>query len=229
MSVKIKIPASAILTAKDGMLVLENGNRCSRCDRTPAAYFETHRLKYQVGLRKKSIYSKKFDISRRYQLKIAICEICQQSDFLTQPDLLDRDGSELGRIVQFHALTRMLGGLLAALGFLLLTPFIPEGGILQPLKQIWQIPVAVGVIVLLLTWMSQRKYHQRVLADFEQKHPGFIAPHRGQVCTIVLEDEKDPSLTALELTLENEAWAKEAASINQWDCATTTEPVPDTK
>jgi len=217
MSVKIKIPASAILSAKKGVLVLENGARCSRCDRSPAAFFENHRLIYQVGLRKKSFYGKKYNVARSYRLKIAICEICQQNDFLTNPDVLDRDGSELAKIVQFHALTRMLGGLLAALGFLLLTPFIPEGGILQPLKQIWQIPVAVGVVVLLLSWMSQKKYHQRVLSDFEQKNPGFNPTHRAQVSTIVLEDEKDASLTALELTLENEVWAKEAATINQWD------------
>ncbi len=227
MSVKIKIPASAIKSAKDNVVVLTNGTRCYRCNRAPATFFETHRLKYRVGLRKKSIYSKKFDITKSYQLKISICDICQQSDFLNNPDLLDRDGSELSKIVQFHALTRTIGSLLAALGFFLLTPFIPEGGILQPLKQIWQIPVAVGVVVLLLSWMSQRKYLQRVLSDFEQKHPGFISPPRAQVTTIVLEDEKNPSLTALELKLENEDWAKEAATTNQWDHAFIQGQAPD--
>jgi len=220
MSVKIKIPASEISSLKNGRLTVENEGRCFRCDSSPADHYESHHLKYRVGMKKNRIYSNKFEFSRSYWLKIAICESCYQSDFLLHPDLLDRDGSPLARVVQFHSTTSMLGGLLAALGFLLLTPFIPETGLLAPLKQIWQLPVVIGVIALLLSWLSQRKYHNRVLTEFEKNYPGIQSHARAGVITRVVKNEKDASEIILEIDMENESWAIEAAKAHNWSYET---------
>ena len=216
MSVKIRIPASEIAALKKEGLVLENGKRCSRCNGSPACHFEMHRLKYLVGLKKNRISGNKYQVSKSYRLKLAICETCYQSDFLSTPDLLDLDGSPLSKIMQFHNTTRTLGGLLAALGFLLLTPFVPDTDFLTPLKQIWQLPVVIGVIVLLLSWLSQRKFHNRVLAEFEKKYPGIDSHPRAEITTRVLEIEEVPSAVAVEINMANETWAVEVAETRKW-------------
>ena len=216
MSIKIKIPASEITSLKKEALVLENGKRCSRCEGSPTCHYEMHRSKYNVGLKKNRIFENKFQISKSYRIKLAICETCYQSDFLSNPDLLDLDGSPLAKIVQFHNTTRMLGGLLAGLGFLLLTPFIPETDFLTPIKHIWQLPVVIGVIVLLLTWLSQRKFHNRVLAEFEIKHPGIDSYPRAEITTHVLDSEQELSTVPLEINMANESWAIEVAEAHNW-------------
>jgi hypothetical protein len=216
MSVKILIPASEIVGLNKSPLVLEVADRCSRCDRTPAKFYEVHHLFCRVKHKPNRMFGKKYDLSKEYKLKIKICESCYQTDYLTHPDALDRNNSALGRIAKFHSVAWTLGALLAAFGFLLLTPLIPETGILQPLKSIWRIPVAVSVVVLFLTWLSQRKYQNQTLRALEKSDPGYQAHLRAEALTPILEDMNDLSSPSLVIKMENESWAVEAATKHGW-------------
>jgi hypothetical protein len=216
MPVKISIPASELIDQKKDPLVLIHDQRCSRCDQSPAEFYEIHRISIRIGVKKNRLISKKYDISRHIQLKINICETCYQSDFLTHPDSLDRNGSRLSRIAKFHSITWTLGALFAALGFILLTPIVPDTGLLQSIKSMWQIPIGVGILVLLLTWFSQKKYQNQVLRELEKTTPNFRPRKRAEVNAPILESSKDWSLTALEIKMENEPWAMEAAKSHGW-------------
>ena len=46
-------------------------------------------------------------------------------NFLEAPETLTGDANSLGRLSQLQNLLRTLGGIIAALGLLLLTPFVP--------------------------------------------------------------------------------------------------------
>jgi hypothetical protein len=216
MPLKILIPAGEVRNYQGKPLVLENDNRCSRCNQSPANFFEVHRLHYRVGLIRGLPYNKKYRISKDYRLKLQICETCYQSDYLTHPELLDRNNSQLARIASFHSLAWTIGSLLAACGFLLLTPIIPQNGVLGTIKQLWQVPVVLGVLVLFLTWLSQRKYQNKVLHEIEKSNPGFQPLPRAEVHANVLNDESDTSVTALEIILKNETWAEACARNNNW-------------
>lgn len=229
MSVRILIPASEVKNRQGIPLILENGNSCSRCGQSPADFFETHRLIYRVGFRSTHLYGKKYKISSGYQLKLKVCETCFQSDFLTHPELMDDDKSHLARITRFYSMAWSLGGLLAAVGFLLLTPFIPQIGVLKVIKTLWQLPVILGVLVLFLTWLSQRKYQSKVLREIEDRNPGFRSLPRTEVHSYVLRDEDDLTLTALEVVLINESWAEVCAQKNQWKYELVSKPEDDTQ
>jgi len=216
MPVKITVPAKTIKELIENTLMLENAQRCSRCGRSPASFFEVHKAYYRVGKLPNRLYGKKFKFSKSFKLKIGICETCYQTDYLTHPDRLDRNGSSLAKISSFHSATWMIGVLLAAFGFILLTPIVPEIGVLTTLKQSWQIPVGVGVIVLLLTWLSQKKYQNKVLQELETSAPGFMKRSRASITTLVLENETDLSMPALEVSFENEDWAVELAEVHHW-------------
>jgi hypothetical protein len=216
MPMQIQIPASEVKNRQGIPLVLENGLGCSRCNQSPAEHYEVHRLNYRVGFRSTHLYGKKYRISNDYVLKLKVCETCFQSDFLTHPELLDHDNSPLARIARFHSIAWSIGGLLAAFGFLFLTPIIPSIGVLNIIKQIWQLPVIMGVLVLFLTWLSQKKYQTKVLREIEKSNPAYKPLERAELHTYVLENEEDPSITALEVILKNESWAEECAVQHQW-------------
>ncbi len=216
MPIKILIPASEVRNYQGKPLVLENDNRCSRCNQSPADFFEVHRLHYRVGLKYNLIYGKKFRVSKDYRLMLRVCETCYQSDFLTHPELLDRNNSPLARIARFHSIAWTIGGLLAGCGFILLTPIIPSSGVLNSIKQMWQVPVLMGVIVLLLSWLSQKKYQNKILRQIEKANPDFQPLPRAEVHANVLNDESDTSVTALEIILKNETWAEACARNNNW-------------
>ena len=216
MTVKISIPAGEIIKLKHDPLVLENAKRCSRCDTSPADYYEVHRLFFQAGQKKYRRFGRKYEIDQDYRLKINICETCYQTDFLTHPETLDRNGSTLGRIVRFHSITWMLGALMAGIGFLLLTPIVPDTAAFHPIKSFWQFPVAMGAVVLLLTWLSQKKYQTQTMRALEKKKPGFFRKTRAMTKTPILESNQDLSSTALEITMDNELWAEQVAAIHGW-------------
>jgi membrane protein implicated in regulation of membrane protease activity len=218
MPVKVMVPAREIVGLKRNPLMLDLDQRCSRCDRSPAEYYEVHRLFLRVGIKKNRLVGNKFEKAKSYRLKIGICETCYESDFLTHPEALDHNGSWLGRIAQFHSIAWTLGALFAAAGFLLLTPIIPARGVLLLLKNVWQLPVAVGVIVLFLTWLSQRKYQSKVLRELEKSNPDFRPSPRSEVRTPILESENDLTTPALEIKIENEPWAIEISKRHGWTC-----------
>jgi hypothetical protein len=216
MAVKIMVPASAILENKEKTLVLDTPLRCSRCNRTPADFFESHRLKFRAGYTKTHLLGKKYAASREYTLKLRVCETCYQTDYLTAPETLDRDNTPLGRTAKRHSTAWMLGGLAAAVGFLLLTPIVPDTPALVVIKRLWQIPVVLGVLILLFTWLSQHAQQARVSKALHEAGQILQVVFRAEVRTPILADAQDGSVIALEIKLENELWAEECAGAKHW-------------
>ncbi|KAF0112246.1 MAG: Uncharacterized protein FD147_307 [Chloroflexi bacterium] len=216
MSIKVMIPASSMIDIKNTTLLLDSPQSCSRCDQLPADFFESHRLKFRAGYQKTHIFGKKYKVENNYTLKIRVCETCYQADYLTNPEMLDRDATTQGRIAKFHSIAWTLGGLLAAAGFLLLTPIIPDTPALKPFKDLWQAPVAVGVLVLFLTWLSQRKQQSLILHALDSAGKDIRSYSRAEVRTPILADENDLSAVALEIKFDNEVWAMETAAIHHW-------------
>jgi hypothetical protein len=213
MAVKIMVPASAI---RESQVLLDVPLRCSRCDRAPADYFENHRLKFRAGYTNTHLLGKRYANSHDYTLKLRVCETCYQTDYLTAPETLDRDVTPLGRIARLHTTARMLGSLFAAAGFLLLTPIIPGTPALLPIKALWQIPVALGVVTLMLAWLSQRAQQGKVTKALHESGQWLTPVPRAEVRTPILPDAQDGSAIALEIKLENEAWALESAEVKGW-------------
>ncbi len=217
MPIIINIPASEILQAQNKDITLSLGERCSRCESSPADYFEVHHLYYRQKMKHEHLIGKKFQVSRRYWLKLSICENCFQADYLTHPELLDRSAPGLGRIAKFHSVTWTVGALLAAIGFFALTPFVPDSGIFSSIKELWQYPVVVGVIVLLLTWLSQHKYQTKTMHHLEQAAPKYHPKPRTEVRTPILDYGAADSEICLEIKMNNEPWAIEVAEKNGWN------------
>ncbi len=216
MPTLIQIPASEVLQAQKRDITLHLEGRCSRCGSSPADYFEVHHVYYHEKLKREHLVGKKYQTSKRYWVKISVCENCFQADYLTHPELLDRSAPGLGRIARFHSIAWTLGALLAAMGFITLTPFVPDKGIFASIKDMWQIPVAVGVVVLLLTWLSQHKYQTTTMRRLEQTAPNYRPLPRAEVITIIQENGASQAEICLEIVLNNEPWAIAVAEKNGW-------------
>ncbi|MCX6056439.1 MAG: hypothetical protein NTZ74_16310 [Chloroflexi bacterium] len=229
MSTKIMIPAGIIHGLKKTPLVLDFPMRCSRCDVEPAEYLETHRLKFRVGYQKTHLYGKKYHLTSNYLLKIRVCESCYLSDYLTHPETLDRDETPQGRIARIHTTSWTLGSLLSAAGFLLLTPIIPEIPAFQLIKTLWQIPVILGVLTLLLTWLSQRKQQILVLKKLEKYEKDLKTYARAEVRTPILSDINDMDAIAVEIRLDNDRWATETADFHLWSAEAFTPTIEKSK
>jgi hypothetical protein len=213
MPLKIMVPARELMELTNESLDLEAVNRCSRCDRTPADFFESHRLKLNIGHRSTHLLGKKFSFSKKYVLKIRVCESCYQSDFLTHPEALKDDKTSLGRVSKAQSLAWTAGSLLAGVGFLLLTPLVPDLPGLQSLKVAWRLPVIAGVLVLLLAWLYQRKQQGIVLSQLEKNTPHFQPHPRAIVESRIVSSSNTLDEIALGITFENQAWAAETAGI----------------
>ena len=155
MPLKIVVPASVILQHKDGVLSLDQPLTCSRCGRTPADFFESHRLKLRAGLKHNPLPGRRYKLDHNYILKMRLCERCYQMSYLEAPETLTGDANSLGRLSQLQNLLRTLGGVIAALGLILLTPFIPATTAFSGIKAHWWIPMAAGVGLVLLGLYSQ--------------------------------------------------------------------------
>ncbi len=216
MPLKIMVPARELMELPQDSLDLETINRCSRCDRAPAEFFESHRLKFNIGHRSTHLLGKKFSFSKKYVLKIRVCESCYQSDFLTHPEALKDDKTPLGSVAKAQSLVWMVGSLLAGAGFLLLTPIVPDVPELQAIKAAWRLPVIAGVLVLLLAWLYQRKQQGIVLSQLEKNTSNFQPHPRAAIESRIVTSSNHLDEIALRITFENEAWAAETAEYFHW-------------
>lgn len=212
MPFKLVIPASAILEQKDGILRLDHPARCSRCSRTPANFNESHRLKLRAGLKHNPLPGRRYKMERDYRLKLRVCERCYNMNYLQAPETLAEDANPLGRLARMQDFLRMLGGIIAGLGFLFLTPFIPDTAALLPIKARWWIPLSAGVGLVLLGLASQVLAQMKLRRQLESAGEFDPALNRAEVRTPLYAVPSDESQVALEVKVENEDWMKECAA-----------------
>lgn len=216
MPFKILVPLKDVQTALNSSLVLDHPPRCSRCGAATAEYFETHRLRLRAGQKPGGYYRPKYRLDKSYLLKVRVCSDCYQADFLTAPEELKADGTPLGRKSRFHSLLLAFGGVIAALGVLLLTPLTPAVGILITLKAFWQLITLAGLVVVLAAWLVQRNQQKKVNAEFAARGITIENRARTEVRTPVLADAGDPASIPLEIGFKDETWARECAQHYQW-------------
>jgi len=211
MPFKLVIPASAILAQKDGILRLDHPARCVRCGRTPADFNESHSLKLRAGLKHNPLPGRRYKMERNYQLKLKVCDRCYRMNYLQAPETLAGDANPLGTLARMQNFLRMLGGIIAGLGLLFLTPFIPATTALLPIKTHWWIPMTAGVGLVLLGLASQVSAQMKLRRQLESAGDFDPALERAEVRTPLYADPSDENQVALEVKIENEAWAKECA------------------
>ena len=211
MPLKIVIPASVILQQKDGILRLEHPVTCSRCGQTPADYFESHRLKLRAGLKHNPLPGRRYKLDHNYILKIPLCARCYQLNFLEAPETHTGDSNSLGRLSQLQNLLRTLGGIIAALALLLLTPFVPATAAFATMKAQWWIPMTAGVGLVLLGLYSQVTAQMKVRRALEATGELDLTLTRAEVRTPLYAAPEDLNQVALEIRVENERWAQECA------------------
>lgn len=216
MAYKIVIPARVILENKEQPLLFDQPLTCSRCNRTPADYFETHKLKIRAGLRHNPLPGRRYKLNENYTLKIRICQRCYYLDYLLAPENLAGEDTPLGHLASMQNFLRMLGGLSAALGLLMLTPFVPATAQFAAIKASWWIPLAGGVALILLGLYSQVSAQMKVRRALEAA--GEFDPNltRAEVRTPLFASPEDLNQVALEVKLENEPWAQECAELHHW-------------
>jgi hypothetical protein len=216
MSVMIVLPARVILENPDGVIRFDHPLTCSRCNRVPAEFFETHRLKMRAGLRHNPLPGKRYNLEHSFKLKLRLCSRCHHLDYLQAPESLEGDANPLGQLARMQNFLRMAGGLTAGLGLILLTPLLPATESLAPIKAAWWIPMTAGVALILLARISQRTAQSKVQRALEIAGELDVKLVRAEVRTPLFADPDDLDQVALEVRLENEEWARECAAFHNW-------------
>ena len=216
MSLKIVLPARTILESPDGLIRFDHPLTCSRCSRAPAEFYETHLLKMRAGLRHNPLPGKRYTLEHSFKLKLRLCSRCYHLDYLQAPETLEGDSTALGKLARTQNFLRMVGGLTAALGLILLTPLLPATENFAAIRTAWWIPMAAGVTLTLLALISQRTAQLKVRRALVTAGELDAKLVRAEVRTPLYAAPEDLEQVALEVKLENEEWARECAAFHNW-------------
>ena len=216
MSLKIVLPARVILDNPDGVIRFDHPHTCSRCNRVPAEFYETHRLKMRAGLRHNPLPGKRYTLEHSFKLKLRLCPRCYHLDYLQAPETLEGDTTALGKLARMQNLLRMVGGLTAGLGLILLTPLLPATENFAAIRSAWWIPMSAGVALILLALVSQKTAQSKVRRALETAGELDAKLLRAEVRTPLYAAPEDLEQVALEVKLENEEWARECAAFHNW-------------
>ncbi len=216
MPAKILVPFKTVQKAVNGELVLDQPARCSRCNSAPAEYFASHRLKVRAGRKRPGLYKARFAYEKNYTLKIRVCESCYQSDFLTNPEMFDRDSTPLGRRAHLYSIGFMIGALVSAVGLLLFTNILPDLGVTADLKTYWKFIAGAGLLIIGIVWFLQNRQQKKVQEWLAARNFDPKTSHRADIRMLVVDSLDDPKAIPLEIGLENEQWAEECAQKNGW-------------
>lgn len=216
MSLKIVMPARAILESQDGVVRFDHPLTCSRCNRVPAEFFETHRLRIRAGLRHNPLPGKRYSLEHSFKIKLRLCSRCYHLDYLQAPETLEGDATTLGQLARMQNFLRMAGGLTAAVGLILLTPLLPATENFTAIRASWWIPMTAGVALILLALVSQRTAQRKVQRALDTIGELDAKLVRAEVRTPLFATPEDLEQVALEVKLENEDWARECAALHNW-------------
>ena len=216
MSMKIVLPARVILESQDGVIRFDHPLTCFHCNRTPAEFFETHRLKMRAGLRHNPLPGKRYTLEHGFKLKLRVCARCYHLNYLQAPETLEGDATPLGQLARTQNFLRMIGGLTAALGLILLTPILPATEKFAAIRAAWWIPMAAGVALVVLGLFSQLSAQAKVRRALEAAGELDASLVRAEVRTPLFAAPEDQEQVALEVKFENEEWARECAALKNW-------------
>jgi len=216
MPVKIIVPFKAVSEVAGSTLVINHPNRCSICGNETADYFESHRLQLRAGRKRPGLYRAKYQISKKYQLKIKVCETCYQAGYLADPDAFDRDPTPLGHLARLFSAGYMVGAVIAAVGLLLLSGLLPDVGLSGDFEKYWKFLAGLGLVVIVAVWLLQRQQQNKIRSMLTVRGLNLEKPLRADVFTPVVETIDNPQAAALTIGLINEQWAQECAKHYGW-------------
>jgi len=168
MSRRVLIPFQAIQNRDSREWVINQPARCSRCNADPAPCFETHPITVKIRRIAHRQLGTKYRSETHLLVRLPLCETCYQKSYLSDPDALRYDDTVPGKEVRQREKLANAGGLIAGIGILLLTPFIPESGFLAVLKSNWSVFLIIGVLLLLLTWILLKRAQAKVRKSLER-------------------------------------------------------------
>lgn len=213
---RMLVPYQAVSQTDAKELIINQPGRCSHCNAEPAAKFETHRLMIKADKIPNRQIGRKYRIQQRLLVRLPLCETCYLKGYLTAPDTYAKDDTPLG--IQSRRLDWLanIAGILAAVGIILLTPFIPAVGFLTAVKSYWYIVLGAGVLILGVAWGIQRTSQAKVQRELQDLHADPQQYPRANLWAELISGNPDPTSDAVTVQMENESWLNECARLNEW-------------
>ena len=215
MSTRFFIPAGAVIENKSGKLDLVFPPRCSRCDAAEAPRFETHTLKYQAGMVRRSSFRTQFRTTVKFDLRLPLCEACYGANFIEDPDSCVHDQTLLGKYARRRSAGILGASIVAGAAFLLLMKIIP-----LPETWLWLILMGAALLAYALTLADSARQNRQIRAELKRKKPGEQL-YRAEITAKMQLDDPQNQDTAVTATLQNEQWAEECAAHYGWICELT--------
>lgn len=216
MSLRLMIPFQALNPSDSREFILNQPARCSHCNSEPALFFETHLVTVNADRIEHRQIGKKFRVEKRILVRLPLCEACYKKDYLSSPDAYAHDATPLGKKARQSGKLANVAAFFAALGIILLTPFIPAVGILTTLKAFWYIVLAVGIALLGIAWILQKSSQNQVRHELARDHVESTQYPRAEIWNRSSEAKLDPATIVFEIIMNNENWIKDCARLNNW-------------
>lgn len=213
---RMLVPYQAVSQTDAKELIINQPGRCSHCNAEPAAKFETHQLVIKADKIPNRQIGRKYRIQQRLLVRLPLCETCYLKGYLTAPDTYAKDDTPLG--IQSLRLARLanIAGILAAVGIILLTPFIPAVGFLAAVKSYWYSVLGAGVLILGVGWGIQRTSQTKAQRELENLHADPQQYPRADLWAEPISGKPEPTSDAVTVQMENESWLNECARLNEW-------------
>ena len=216
MTKRLLIPFQALHEFETNELVIDQPARCSQCNAEPAAFFETHRVSIKTGKIPYRTISKKYRSEKHVLVRLPLCETCYLKGYLASPDSYVNDTTALGEEARRSEKLSNVGGIIAGIGILLITPLIPAAGFLAALKSYWYVLLGGGVLLLIITWVLQRRSQAGVRKTLEQQGTDLSIFPQADVWPDAVAGELDPASIVLQVAMENESWMADCSRLNGW-------------
>ena len=216
MTTKLLIPAKAITENKCPTLDLGYPARCSRCNAQPAAFLETHPLRYKADLVPNRTIDRKFRTNISFKLRLPLCETCYQVNFIENPDSVVHDQTPLGQFSRARSIGIKVASSVAGIAFILLMKIMPLQSVIAASPNLWLYFIAAALVLFAITFGSTFLKNQSIKSsltssDFKVKL------HRAVAYETIQIETAQPDDPAVFVTLENDQWAKECAEKNGWE------------
>ena len=216
MTSQMFIPVKAISELESDTLDLTVPARCSRCNKTPAQYFEAHPLRFRAGMPRRTALIRKFSSDIVFRLRLPLCSECYAKNFTEAPETLTHDSGELGTLARWRAAGMLTASLIAGVAFILLMNLFPLPASLSEVTNFWLYPIGISVVIFMLTLgLTELKNRSLKKALHTAKYD--IKLHRAYVIAATLPQTPDPAEIAVFVEMGNESWLKECADNHGWE------------
>lgn len=216
MTSQFFIPVSSISKMQNDTLELTAPARCSRCDTSPAPFYETHSLRYRAGLVRHFTPGRKFASEIPFRVRLPLCPNCYSSNFIEAPETLTHDSGTLGLIARWRSTGILVASLVAGVGFILLMEILPLPLALNSIERLWSYPMTISAAIFTLTFGLTALQNRRIKKALQSAKYD-IKLHRAFIIATTQPEFSAPKDIAVFIEMDNDRWAKECADQNGWE------------